>query len=401
MIPLGTIFNQTTVDLLATFLLHSLWIGACVCLLAWVTLALLRHATARSKCQLLLLYLVLIPCLSVTAIVVDSDRRSMEISSVAPSDPTELTIASAASTDSPLREAPAPRQSNSTPKLPGEMSPSSFGAHSVQYVRHQQFTSHSQQRADPAAATGPSAFVQVFARMVVAIWLAGICLLSLRMVADWWHLRQLFKNSSDVEGSIARQFGHILGQLGIRVPVQVRTTVEAVVPVTFGCLRPIVLLPVSCISNLSISELETLLIHELAHIRRFDFAIHLLQRCVEIVFFYHPGVWWLSAQIHQEREFACDDLVVGLTSRRVTYARALASIAELARPANLSLAASSGSLKRRIERIVGLGEKPRLTPLPVISLGSTIACVCLLLWGVFSSSFLPFFSLPRALKQPA
>src|SRR4029079_2061638 len=125
-------------------------------------------------------------------------------------------------------------------------------------------------------------------------------------------------------------------------------------PVVVGYFRPTILLPICVATGLPESQLELILAHELARIRRHDYVVNLLQTLVETLFFYHPAVWWLSRQIRIEREHCCDDLVVRLLGNRLEYGRALVAIEELrgASPI-LALGAADGSLLARIRRIVG------------------------------------------------
>ena len=101
------------------------------------------------------------------------------------------------------------------------------------------------------------------------------------------------------------------------------------VPTVVGWIKPVVLLPVSALAGLSAEQLEAILAHELAHIRRHDYLVNLLQTLVETLLFYHPAVWWLSGRIRAERENCCDDLAVSLCGDPVTYASALADLEAL------------------------------------------------------------------------
>ena len=101
------------------------------------------------------------------------------------------------------------------------------------------------------------------------------------------------------------------------------------------------------------AQMEALLLHELAHIRRHDYLVHILQSVVEAVFFYHPGVWWISGHMRAERELCCDDIAVSITGDAVVYARALAEFdsARFIQPA--VMAANGGSVAERIARLLG------------------------------------------------
>src|SRR5262249_24799390 len=130
-------------------------------------------------------------------------------------------------------------------------------------------------------------------------------------------------------------------------------------PAVVGWLRPVVLVPAAALAGLPPEQLEALLIHELAHIRRHDYLVNVLQGVVEALLFYHPAVWWVSGHIRTEREFCCADIVVGVNGDVLTYARALAEM-ESFRPAHpgVAMAANSGSLIRRIGRLLAPEERP-------------------------------------------
>ena len=121
-----------------------------------------------------------------------------------------------------------------------------------------------------------------------------------------------------------------------------------------GWLRPVVLMPVSAMAGMGTQQLEAILAHELAHIRRHDYLVNLMQTLVETLLFYHPAVWWLSRRIRIERENCCDDLAVSLCGDPYAYAKALADLEELrADSSPLVLAATGGSLLYRVRRLIG------------------------------------------------
>jgi hypothetical protein len=110
----------------------------------------------------------------------------------------------------------------------------------------------------------------------------------------------------------------------------------------------------STLSGLSPWQLDAILAHELAHVRRHDYLVNLLQAAVETLLFYHPAVWWLSNEVRRERESCCDDLAVELCGDRLAYARALAELEGLRlSPPRLALAADGGALMERVRRLVG------------------------------------------------
>jgi uncharacterized protein (TIGR03435 family) len=121
-----------------------------------------------------------------------------------------------------------------------------------------------------------------------------------------------------------------------------------------GWLRPYVLLPVTALTGLRASQIEAILAHELAHVRRHDYLVNLLQTAIETLLFYHPAVWWVGKQMRTERELCCDDIAVAACGNPFEYAGALAEMEEIrGRTPQPALAASGGELVGRIRRILG------------------------------------------------
>jgi TonB family protein len=147
-------------------------------------------------------------------------------------------------------------------------------------------------------------------------------------------------------------------RLGVKSAVGLVQSTVVQVPTVIGWLRPMVLVPVGCFMGLSSIQVEALLAHELAHIRRHDYLVSVLQSVVEALLFYHPAVWWVSRQVRRERECCCDELAVRVSGDRLGYARAL-SLLEERRPLlpALALGANGGVLTMRIKRLLGRNEE--------------------------------------------
>ena len=150
------------------------------------------------------------------------------------------------------------------------------------------------------------------------------------------------------------------------------------VPAVIGWCRPVLLLPASALAGLTAVQLEAIIAHELAHIRRHDYLINGLQSVIETVLFYHPAVWWLSGRIREEREHCCDDVAVAACGDAVAYGRALADLDELRQTEGaLVIAANGGSLTRRIQRLVSAPVPPSrggLAALVFCGLAIAVAC---------------------------
>jgi beta-lactamase regulating signal transducer with metallopeptidase domain len=190
---------------------------------------------------------------------------------------------------------------------------------------------------------------------VVAIWFIGVVFLSSRLLVSFVRVRTLaHRGVSEASAEWQRVAARLSGALGLRKAVRLLESAAVEVPSVLGTLRPIILLPASTLTGMTPEQIEMVLAHELAHIRRHDFAINLLQAFVETLMFYHPAVWWMSSRVRIERENCCDDLAVAVCGNPLQYARALTRLEELrAGSVPMVVAANGGSLLDRIRRIAG------------------------------------------------
>jgi beta-lactamase regulating signal transducer with metallopeptidase domain len=191
------------------------------------------------------------------------------------------------------------------------------------------------------------------------LWLIGVFALSIRSLGGWWYLRRL-RLASTIEAptSVIAAFQRISTILGLSRAVTLRLSAAIDSPMTMGTLRAIVLLPLSAVTLLGPEELEVVLAHELAHVRRADFFWNILQTIAETLFFFHPAVWWLSARIRHERELCCDDLALKICPNPIVYAHALVHLEEQrSRHLRFAMALdghqSHATLLTRIARILG------------------------------------------------
>jgi len=191
--------------------------------------------------------------------------------------------------------------------------------------------------------------------VLVMIWLTGVVILSLRLMSGWLWVQRLKSHGTF---PVSDDWPHVAQRLCRRLHIarHVRLLESTIVdvPTVIGWIKPVILMPASALAGLSPHQLEAILAHELAHIRRHDYLVNLLQTVVETLLFYHPAVWWLSRRIRAERENCCDDLAVSLCGDPYTYARALADLEGLRAPKRrLVMAANGASLLRRVRRLVG------------------------------------------------
>jgi beta-lactamase regulating signal transducer with metallopeptidase domain/uncharacterized protein involved in exopolysaccharide biosynthesis len=190
---------------------------------------------------------------------------------------------------------------------------------------------------------------------LAGLWLLGVIFFSCKLAQTWWWVRRLrTQDNEPVEEAWIEVLNDLRCRLEISRPVSLLKSALIEVPAVVGWLRPVILLPAATLAGLTPAQLEAILAHELAHVRRLDYLVNAAQCVLETVMFYHPVVWWVSRNVREERENCCDDLVVSVCSNRVTYARALARLEEFrADLLALAFAASGGSLLQRIRRLLG------------------------------------------------
>jgi len=191
---------------------------------------------------------------------------------------------------------------------------------------------------------------------LVVIWAVGVAAMSLWNLAGWIALQRLRSSGTKpTSREIQEQLTQLCTRLGVRRAVRILESARVRSPLMIGVFKPIILLPASIICELPAAQLESILSHELAHIRRHDYLVNLIQSVIETLLFYHPATWWVSRRIRIERENCCDDIALALCNDRAVYATALARIAVVRAPA-LALAAQGGMLLGRIRRVLGLPE---------------------------------------------
>jgi uncharacterized protein (TIGR03435 family) len=226
-----------------------------------------------------------------------------------------------------------------------------------------------------------------FLPWVVAAWLAGAMVFWMRLIAGWMaaaRMRSTLVRPAALEWQ--QTVDRLKARIGVSCPVRLLISALAQSPAVVGWLKPVVLVPVGALAGLPSEQLEALLIHELAHIRRHDYLVNILQSVAEALLFYHPAVWWVSGQIRAEREMCCDDVAVSLTGDAFTYASALAEM-EASRPARLhaAMAANGGSLADRIGRLLGQS-RPASRTLPGTAVFVTAALLAAAAYGMFAQS---------------
>lgn len=224
----------------------------------------------------------------------------------------------------------------------------------------------------------------------VGLWLVGIALFSFRLTGGLWKLHHYKTQGIEpLNREWQDRFSNLCKKLGVTTTVQLLRSNLVSTPIAVGIIKPLIIVPASIFFQMDPRQLESIIAHELIHIRRYDPLINIIQSVAEVALFYHPGVWWISRQIRREREFAADAAVMeSFVDGSVVYATALADLEEIRLLANetapsMAMAANGGNLMLRIERI--LHKKTEISRAnSAWSAGLALVLISALLLAVFS-----------------
>ena len=327
-------------------LLHSLWQGTGVAVVLWIVLIALRRASANvrylASCAALLLLLVM-PVITLAFLAPrESSADAVLVSDVGGISERVENINRARVVESTI--------SHSVP--------------SVQISADPPFPISESATVDSPTATVPALDESLVVRTerllrpwvpgVTMLWCCGVVLMSMRLCVAWLQVERL-KNTAvpTADGSKLQLLDNLSERLGVNRAVRLLESSLVEVPTVIGWLKPVILLPIATVNSLTVSQLEAILAHELAHIRRADYVVNLLQSAIETLLFYHPAVWWISSSIRQEREHCCDDLAASISGDKAGYVAALVRMEELRSVSRaVALAARGGNLLVRVRRLL-------------------------------------------------
>ena len=350
------------IESLGWTLIHFLWQASAIAALLWIALRFVRAARCRYPLSGGAL-LAMLACAAATAV---HEWR--------PSVPQEKIAVPRPASEIVSQTTPAPAAAAAV----ADPSPTPASAPSAQEIAPLMAP------AAPSQRESADAGIRAYLPWVVALWAVGVVAFSFRFLRSWLALRRLRSGASPfTDENTSVVFARLLERMGLRRPVALLSTAEAVVPMVLGWLRPAVIVPAALFVRLPAWQVEAILAHELAHVRRHDYLVNLLQNLVETVFFYHPAVWWVSGQLRKEREHCCDDAAAATCGGALDYARALTALEEMRAPQVPAgaVSAAGGALLGRIRRLLGV---PARDPGSVFSWPIGIA-VALLAVGLLAS----------------
>ncbi len=370
---------------IAVTLLHFLWQGCAIGVLVFLSNRMLRGASASSRYALHTAALLLLPaCVIMTFAVAelpDGWRSAATGDAVAGA----LNVETATS-DHEV-DATGNQGFPSTSEIPttiGKLAamdePAYAGGIPLQPAPESQSPQETFPKTQPLLAK--------LAPAMVLLYFLGVGLFLLRLVLAMWGGHRLRSVSGAIgESELLQVVAFQTRQVGLRMVPVVHYCERVSVPVVVGVLRPVILLPASLMTGLAPDQFAAIITHELAHIRRHDLLMNLLQQVVESMLFFHPAVWYISHRMSAEREICCDDLVVSSGCQPMDYADALLRTAELCSPAlsvNAHALAASGDhpsqLESRIWRLIHMNQDSRFGMTPTGTL--TIVLLALTVMGM-------------------
>ena len=202
--------------------------------------------------------------------------------------------------------------------------------------------------------------------LILTIWVLGMALFLLKIMGSVSYI-YIIRNRHNfpVDEYWLEKLMKLKEKLKLQKGIDLVESALVRSPVVVGHLKPVILFPIGVINRLSPQDVEAILAHELAHIVRHDYIFNILQSLVEALFYYHPAVWWLSAQVRTERESACDEIAIQLTGDSIHYAKTLVTVQEMAFfPLSTALAFAGHPRKSqfllRIQRILKQKQNPNV-----------------------------------------
>ncbi len=368
---------------LALTLLHTLWQAAAIALLLrWAVLSWLpaRACEARHAATLGAMVLVLVAGLGTWSLLGWSPGRGDAPAATA----VEVSSQASAGATSGLADVTAREVSDTATMATGS--------------------------APVAAADAARRGTSLWTWWLVAGWAAGVTVMLLRAVAALLHVHvRLLGSAGQAPGHLVRVVEEITGEMRLTRRVRVLVRKHLPSPAVVGAIWPTLLMPAAAMTGLSHDQLRVVIAHELAHVRRHDYLVNLLQLLFEAVLFFNPAAWWLSRQLRIEREACCDALatrVVG-AEHRPTLAQVLVDLAEQQQAASMPLAATplgggrgggrdGHPLVDRVRRLLLPHERPR-TRLPWYTLLGMLALVIVAMGGLHAATNIAVTSIAAAL----
>jgi beta-lactamase regulating signal transducer with metallopeptidase domain len=186
-------------------------------------------------------------------------------------------------------------------------------------------------------------------------WMYGVILMTIYRLYGYSKIRSLIRQAqSVVDPSWDAKIKNLMQKIGIKRKIKILQSSLSDTPAVIGFLKPVLLFPVSFFTGVESAYIEAIILHELAHIKRFDYLVNIIQLIIETLGFFHPAVWWISGRIREERENCCDDFAVRILGDKLIYAKSLVQLEEKRQFTSLVTAANGSDLSHRVSRLLNI-----------------------------------------------
>lgn len=335
--------NPQWAEALGLTLFDSLWQGALVLIASFVVLLFMKKASPAKRYAVVLAAILILPTLSVTTFLGHLDNSAITSTFNSPLDFENTSVFSLE-----FNEASTPIEQVATSLTIME--------------KWKAWTSQN-------------------ANLALVVWLMGAFLFTVRMLGGFYFLNRLKSGANLITDSVwLEKMNELCNSLKIKGKVLLKQSERVSSPLVMGVIKPVIIFPMGLIQALPTDEIEAILVHELAHIKRKDFLINIVINLLQVIYFFHPAFWWLKIQLDAEREFHCDDIALNQLGKKLTLIKALTNASEFQghkfQPA-LAFAGKKNQLLSRVKRIVD--HKPQMNWLSgLMSLGILVLSFALM-----------------------
>ncbi len=203
--------------------------------------------------------------------------------------------------------------------------------------------------------------LQLYFPLITGIWFIGVFIISARMTGGIFYLRKIRHSGLLIlPEDLLNRFKNLARIMNIRrIPLFYESSLINV-PSVLGYFKPMILLPVSALTHIPVEQLEAIVAHELAHIKRHDWLVNIFQSVIEALYFYHPAVWYIQSTIRKERENCCDDIALKYSDGQLVYVKALASINEISIKQGYPLLAINSEKNWLLNRVLRILKKGKM-----------------------------------------
>ncbi len=345
---LFTPFSHALQYALGWMVIHSLWQAMVIALFTGIILLVLRKKSAQVRYVVgnIALVAILVSAVSTFAYYYNSETEARE--AVLTVDPGESTLVNA----------------ENTLAIPSEQA--AQAEKTIIKVREEDQTLADSPLIGAGGFEMFKAYFNNNIPLILTIWVLGMALFLLKILGSISYVYFIrSRHNFSVDEYWLEKLDFLKAKLNLSKSIELVESALVRSPVVVGHLKPVILFPIGVINRLSPKDVEAILAHELAHIARHDYIFNILQSLVEALFYYHPAVWWLSAQVRNERESACDEIAIQLTGDSIHYAKTLVTVQEMAFFPLSTALAFAGQPKQsqfllRIQRILKQKQNPNV-----------------------------------------